>query len=186
MSNHTYTLGTRVTLDKYSRFRTLYAVLRDNVLFCFLGMRTGWGKNWEFYPLQIGGTSKEQLDGFQPNGNYSTSISTKGRDEAFARLCEGTVYGLLPERFKDAKELQVAADAAKVAKRDRLIYTLENLRKIAAQHLRTRETLATMLRHVSLTEDQRDAIDASVIHFDGEVKSYGRSISQVEQELAGL
>lgn len=111
----------RVALPRFSNFRTLYALYRDEVLYCFLGMEHGWGKLWEFYPLQLGGKGEPFVihggHEYRPDHERGRATRAKGKDGALEQLHAGTMK--LDDYFHDAPELlRIYIDRTESARRE--------------------------------------------------------------------
>jgi hypothetical protein len=184
-----FNLGSKLEQPQFSSYRSLYPVLRNDVLYCFLGLRTGWGKRWQFFPLKKGQPSQLGYhDGFVPCiAMPVTTYVEGGRATVLARLIDGTIK-LPAERFKDASELAAAETANNEASRVVLDRTLANLRKGAEAARERRDAVSDLLAAIgkTLTDTQQTALCIAVSRFEDEVKSFNNSIEAVEQRIAAL
>jgi hypothetical protein len=183
-----FTAGKRCELKKHSNFRTMYPIFRNGVLFCFLGMRTGWGRGWQFFPLQLAsnGVGEAQIEEFVPNGGKPTSYhGSDGLAGALHALEEGISLGN-NDNFKDAREMRAIAKDRERSARKHLSDALSRLREGSAEKCRHRDTLKAMLRGFPVNDAQKAALFEAIEHFESEIRSFGSSIVRAEQELAEI
>jgi hypothetical protein len=196
MSSPKFTAGPRVELQKYSSYRTLYPIYRDDVLFCFVGMRTGWGKAWQFYPLQIGGLSKERVDSFQPNNDktrtsFASGDGLKGILEYLNEAPADRLTTQLGEHFKDANEVRAIEFDRETSRRKHVKNAVVNLKHGKAEAERKRDMLQKLLDRTELTlpyiaaslsTAERSILTEMVGIFDKEAQSYARMLEKIQTE----
>lgn len=191
-----YTSGDRIPVPRFSSFRTLYPVLRNDVLFCFIGMRTGWGRLWEYYPLQIS-SEAPHIDGVGPSlENARASLALKkGVEAALEYLNTRGEDFLHSERFKDVNELRAIEKNRNASARKHLEDSRANLVHGIAEAERKRDLLKNLLDRpelsipflpASLTAMERSVIAEAAEIFDKEATSYRSTLRRVERDFADV
>lgn len=179
-----FTLGERLALPKYSSFRTIYPVLRDGVLFCFLGMRNGFGRPWEVYPLKVHSPnfSNPNIDGFAPDGGRAFRSYFKDKDDSLEALRTGHIAG--HTQLKDANELRAATDAKHAADAEQFSAMLGRLRNASAITCKRRDALKELYATMPTGTAHYEALGVAIAHFESEVASHVRAIETMERSLA--
>lgn len=179
-----YTLSERLTLPKFSPWRTLYAVHQNGVLFCFLGYRNGWGKGWEFYPLTMHSLSGVNVEGMGPNSNKSMRYYGEGRaPEALAALEAGHVK-LNNGYFIDANAIRTAATAATEKANKVLTDSIARMMRDKADHEKRAATLQTMRDSFPWEQYEQETLTLASLHYQGAAKALQGSIEFAQQKLS--
>jgi hypothetical protein len=115
----TYTVGDRVKIEGYALslfgFRTLYPIHRDGDLVAFVGVKSGFGKGWKLWPVQIAPEgARFQFQGAQPNTSNHDYLSTHCHKETAVERLKWNLekgFGKFPTLGELKKASQDACDS---------------------------------------------------------------------------
>lgn len=185
-----FALGERCAMEKkFSPFRTMYPVTRNGVLFCFLGVENGWGKAWKFYPLQLGGLGKIEVDGFKPDNNHTAAYyGHDGKDGAMKALNEGMIRGIENGHFKDANLVRQTEKDRNASARKHLEDAASNLAYGMNKSQRKRDLLKALVEKdlQIISKEESEAILEASEYFGQECRQYKSSLERVRKELEEL
>lgn len=180
-----YTLGERLKLPKYSNWRTLYPVRQGDVLFCFIGMRTGWGKNWEFYPLTPASRSTTgiNVEGFAPLSTKSMTYYGKDRAQGAVKAIEDRSMRLDNGYFSDANALRTVTAMETEKSRKFLTDSIERMTRQRDDSLKRALTMQAIHDAHPWEEFQLETLAQTVLHFRLLAKSTQDAIAFAQKKL---